>query len=82
MAYNNTVQVNLSDIEELDINDLEEAKIYALEHSFDSFEHQLNSGSNPIALDMSSVPYKILDGRHRIFLCRKKGYVSVTAISA
>jgi hypothetical protein len=82
MAHPNAVQVKLSDIEELDLKDLEETKLHALENSYDSFEDQVNSRSNPIALDMNSTPYKILDGRHRIFLSRQKGHTSVPAISA
>jgi hypothetical protein len=82
MAHPNAVQVKLSDIEELDLKDLEETKLHALENSYDSFEDQVNSRSNPIALDMTSRPYKILDGRHRIFLSRQKGHTSVPAISA
>jgi hypothetical protein len=82
MAHPNAVQVKLSDIEELDLKDLEETKLHALENSYDSFEDQVNSRSNPIALDMTSTPYKILDGRHRIFLSRQKGHTSVPAISA
>jgi hypothetical protein len=82
MAHPNAVQVKLSDIEELDLKDLEQAKLHALENSYDSFEDQVNSRSNPIALDMTSIPYKILDGRHRIFLSRQKGHTSVPAISA
>jgi hypothetical protein len=82
MAHPDAVQVNLSDIEDLDIEDLEEKKLHALENSYDSFEDQVNSRSNPIALDMSSIPYKILDGRHLVFLSRQKGHTSVPAISA
>jgi hypothetical protein len=42
----------------------------------------LNSESEPIALDMSSKPYKIIDGRHRVYLARQKGYTEVRAVSA
>ena len=37
----------------------------------------LNSNSDPITLDKSKKPYTILDGRHRIFLARQKGYKKV-----
>lgn len=81
MAHQNTVQIKLSDIEKLDIKDLKQSKLDAIENSCDSFETQLNSRFNPIALDMTSAPYKIFDGRHRIFLSRQKGYTSVPAVS-
>ena len=71
--------VNLSDIEMVHKSYLENKKLYALENSYDSFETQLNSKSEPIALDCTSKPYKIINGRHRIYLARVKGYTTVNA---
>jgi hypothetical protein len=72
--------IRLIDIENVYRADLETSKLHALENSYDSFEAQLNSRNNPIALDRSSRPYKIINGRHRIFLARQKGYSSVHAV--
>jgi ParB-like chromosome segregation protein Spo0J len=80
MAHPNAVQVKLEDIEKIDKSDLKQKKLDSLENSYDSFEDQLNSQFNPIALDKHTTPYKILDGRHRVFLARKKGYTSVPAV--
>ncbi|MEQ8976167.1 MAG: ParB N-terminal domain-containing protein [Coleofasciculus sp. C1-SOL-03] len=73
-------QVRLSDIQTVSSSELEPKKLKALENSYDSFESQLNSQRNPIALDRGAgKPYQILDGRHRVYLARKKGYSSVPA---
>jgi hypothetical protein len=73
-------QVSISDIEQIPRKELEEKKLHALENSYDSFEAQLNSKLNPIALDRGrGKPYEIIDGRHRIYLARQKGYTSVPA---
>lgn len=75
--------INLSDIEYVSYGDLEQRKLYALENSYDSFEYQLNSSSNPIALSRGSgKPYTILNGRHRVYLARQKGYTKVPVIFA
>jgi hypothetical protein len=79
MAHYDIVQVKLSDIENIRKNDLEQTKLDALENSYDSFEDQLNSKFNPIALDKGKSPYGVTDGRHRVFLARQKGYKSVPA---
>lgn len=73
-------QVRLSDIENVHRGDLESSKLHALENGYDSFETQLNSRNNPIALDRSFRPYRIINGRHRVFLARQKGYSSVPAV--
>lgn len=73
-------QVRLSDIEVTPVNELSTSKLHSLENGYDSFEHQLNSRNNPIALSGSRPPYHIIDGRHRIHLCRKKGYHTILAI--
>jgi hypothetical protein len=72
--------INLSDIRIVERTELELDKLYALEHSFDSFEYQLNSSIDPIALDSrSGKPYQIINGRHRIYLARQKGIKSIKA---
>jgi hypothetical protein len=73
------VNVPLSDIRHVSQSELSNAKLNALENGYDSFEYQLNSSSNPIALT-GGKPYDISDGRHRIFLARQKGYKYVPAI--
>ena len=73
------VSVSLSDIEHISQSDLSTSKLDALVNSYDSFEYQLNSSSNPIALS-GSRPYRVIDGRHRVFMARQKGYDSVPAI--
>lgn len=80
MAHPDAVKVNLDDIESVNEGDLNQKKLNSLENSYDSFEDQLNSRSNPIALDKNTTPYKIIDGRHRVFLARQKGYTSVPAV--
>ena len=72
--------VRLSDIENVHRGDLDSSKLNALENGYDSFETQLNSRNNPIALDKSARPYRIINGRHRVFLARQKGYSSVPAV--
>ena len=73
------VNVSLSDIENISQSDLSTSKLNALVNGYDSFEFQLNSSSNPIALS-GSKPYTVIDGRHRVFMARKKGYSSVQVI--
>ena len=73
------VNVSLSDIESISLSDLSNAKLDALVNGYDSFEYQLNNSSNPIALS-GSRHYTVIDGRHRVYIARKKGYSSVPAI--
>ncbi len=78
-----TQQVSLSDIESVDKRDLSESRLKTLLNGYNSFEEVLNSKSDPIALDRGSgKPYRIIDGRHRVYLARQKGYSSVPAIFA
>ena len=44
------------------------------------FEVLLHQCSEPIRLDVRTMPYRILDGRHRIFLARKRDLVTVPAL--
>lgn len=73
------VNVSLSDIEHISQSDLSNAKLNSLVNGYDSFEYQLNDSNEPIALS-GSRPYTIINGRHRVFLARQKGYSSVPAI--
>ncbi len=70
-------EVLLSDIEDINGKDLIDSRLYTLQNGYDSFDKVLNSNSDPITLDKSKKPYTILDGRHRIFLARQKGYKKV-----
>ena len=44
------------------------------------FEVLLHQCSEPIRLDVRTMPYRILDGRHRIFLARQRGLITVPAL--
>ncbi len=70
-------EIFLSDIEDINSEDLIDSRLYTLQNGYDSFDKVLNSNSDPITLDKSKKPYTILDGRHRIFLARQKGYKKV-----
>jgi hypothetical protein len=74
-----TIQVSLSDIRAVSLSELEQHKLNSLENGRDSFERILSSAGNPIALDRGK-PHDITDGRHRIYLARKKGLRTVPAI--
>lgn len=71
--------VSLSEIESVSRSDLSDSRLRTLENGYDSFDTVLNSSSDPVALDKSSKPYRIVDGRHRVYLARQKGYSSVNA---
>ena len=65
--------VKLSDIEYVDIKNLEDRKLEALG----------NGGSSDYSITLkrsSGIPYQILDGRHRIYLARQQGKSIVAAI--
>jgi hypothetical protein len=73
-------QVELSDIRSASRSDLESSKLNALESSYDSFEDQVNNCREENAICLSgSKPYDIINGRHRVFLAREKGWKSVKA---
>lgn len=73
-------QVSLSDIRNVSLSELESSKLQGLENGYDSFDSQVNncSDANAIALT-GSKPYDITNGRHRIYLARKKGWSTVRA---
>jgi hypothetical protein len=76
-------QVALSDIREVKKSELDDARIKTLLNRYSSFDEVLNSKSDPIALDKDKgKPYDIIDGRHRVYLSRQKGYKAVSAIFA
>jgi len=73
------MQVSLNEIEYISISDLNQGRLDTLQNGYNSFEEVLNSSSDPIKLDCSSSPYKVIDGRHRIYLAREKGYSTINA---
>jgi putative ubiquitin-RnfH superfamily antitoxin RatB of RatAB toxin-antitoxin module len=73
-------EISLTDIEDVPIADLSQSRLDRLEHGHDPFEQVLYNRLEPITLDKGSgKPYKILGGRHRIYLARQKGWSSVPA---
>lgn len=76
------IKIELSEIRDVKIDELEKKKLHALENSYDSFYYQLNESKDPIALSGAKPPYDILNGRHRVYLARKKGYKIVSIIFA
>jgi len=70
--------VPLTEIEEVNRQELDQRRLDALLHGFSPFDQVLKSESDPLTLDKRfGKPYRIIDGRHRIFLARQKGYQSV-----
>lgn len=80
MAYD-IVYVNLNDIEFVEEADLSQRKLNTLENGYLPFEQVLDSTDDPVSLDRGKggALHRIINGRHRIFLCRKKGYTSIPA---
>lgn len=73
-----TIIIQLSDIENVNREELDQRRLDTLLHGFSPFDQVLQSRSDPITLDKRfGKPYRIVDGRHRIFLARQKGYQSV-----
>lgn len=70
--------VSLSDIENVSQSSLSQRRLDTLQNGYDPFDKVLVSKSDPIKLS-GSKPYRIIDGRHRIYLARKKGYSSIQA---
>jgi hypothetical protein len=71
------VTVALTDIESVDRSELSDKRLNDLQNGYSSFDEVLKNSNDPIALDKSSTPYRIIDGRHRIYLARKNDYRSV-----
>lgn len=70
--------VRLSEIENVNSAELNQKRLHDLLHGFSPFEQVLKSESDPITLDRRfGKPYRIIDGRHRVFLARQKGYQDV-----
>jgi hypothetical protein len=70
-------RVKLSEIESVSRSDLNSKRLDTLLNGFNTFDKVLESAGDPIALSGKSAPYTIIDGRHRIYLAREKGYSSV-----
>lgn len=72
------VNVNLSDIQAVSKSDLIQNRLDMLLNGFSPFDEVLKSSSDPITLSRGNgIPYTIIDGRHRIYLARQKGYKSI-----
>lgn len=71
--------ISLRDIRNVSVSELSGSRLSTLENGYSSFEEVLESKSDPITLT-GSKPYDIIDGRHRVYLARKKGYSSINAI--
>lgn len=71
-------RVKLSEIESVSRSALDSRRLETLLNGHDSFDEVLTSRSDPIALSERSTPYTIIDGRHRVYLARQKGYREVS----
>lgn len=73
--------VKLSDIQSVSSSDLRQSRLDNLLNGYSSFDQVLSNSSDPIALSKKcNIPYSIIDGRHRVYLARKKGYSSVNVV--
>ena len=72
-------RVKLSDIESVNRSELNSKRLDTLLNGYNTFDEVLGGASDPIALSGKYAPYTIIDGRHRIYLARQKGYASVNA---
>lgn len=73
-------QVNLHDIRDVSISELSNSKLHALDNSYDSFDYQVNNCNSENAVCLSgNIPYEIINGRHRVYLARKKGWKTIKA---
>ena len=70
--------VDLDDIEDVDEDDLSEERLELLENGYSDFDDVLE-GDEPIRLGGTESPFEIMDGHHRIFIARQRGYESVPA---
>jgi hypothetical protein len=77
MAQRKAYNIALSEIVDVSRNELSDKRLQTLLDGFNTFEQVLASKSDPIVLDASRKPYDIIEGRHRIYLAREKGYTSV-----
>lgn len=72
--------VDLDDIEDVDYEDLSNKRLYDLEHGYSDFDDVLENARDPIALERyGGPPYSIIDGKHRVYIARQRGYRSVPA---
>ncbi len=72
-------RIKLSDIEPVKKSDLKTSRLDTLLNGYNTFDEVLKSASDTIALSGKQAPYTIIDGRHRIYLARQKGYSEVNA---
>lgn len=73
--------VKLSDIQSVSSSELRQSRLDNLLNGYSSFDQVLSNSSDPIALSKKGgAPYDIIDGRHRVYLARKKGYNSVDVV--
>lgn len=73
--------IKLSEIQAVSSSDLNQSRLNNLLNGYSSFDEVLKGSSDPIALSKKNgTPYNIIDGRHRVYLARKKGYSSVNVI--
>lgn len=72
-------RINLNDIEPVKRDDLNSTRLDTLLNGYNTFDEVLAGAADPIALSGKKAPYSIIDGRHRIYLARQKGYSSVNA---
>lgn len=73
------VEMPLALVEEVHVAELESDRIEILLTGYSPFEEVLHSTRNPITLDRPGPPYRIIDGRHRVYLARQRGYTTVLA---
>lgn len=72
------VFIPLTDIENVSRQELIERRLHDLQFGFSPLDQVLQNSSDPITLDRKfGKPFRIIDGRHRIFLARQKGYQGV-----
>ncbi|MTJ55694.1 hypothetical protein FJR38_25030 [Anabaena sp. UHCC 0253] len=71
--------VVLADIESVERHELKDSKLQPLLAG--SLDDALYKSSEPMRIDKTfGKPYRIINGRHRIYLCRQKGYKLVPAV--
>jgi len=78
-----TETIALSDIESVSAGDLKSSRLRDLENGYHTFSYLFENNaslSDPIVVSKHRRPYVIINGRHRIFLARQKGYRSVQCL--
>lgn len=76
-----TQYVDVGDIESVCMSELKKTRLDTLLHGYSPFEIVLKNSSDPIALDKKrGRPFRIIDGRHRVFLARQKRYRTIPVV--